>query len=776
MNTKIIKLDINNKMYETITAKQGDTESRFLLFHLFDSSLPFDLTEKSVRVYGIKPDETKIFNDLVINDVKKGYCTLELTNQMLAISGLVKLELVIYSGNKKLSSIPFVLNVISSLNSDDAVVSTNEFTALMNGLAALSEYDIYKSNAKQVPGIKEEVSNLSSQLDTIETKIQQPVSLDKCDEEMLVAIQNKEGESTFNLLSIPRDNSVTIGKMAEDFRKLGDYTKSIEPTEIKEGYYNVTNGSFVTLSGWNTSIYDVIEGELYKYKAYSWEAVTGTVVFLSSSGNMLSYLNKGTGSEKLHEGEFIVPKDCTKVALFGRLKTPTLIKFICYDFEQIKETTKKNKNTIENSLNYYDLDVKYQNGYYNKNTGVLFTSPNYDMQYVDISVKTGEKFSITCAINEAITAGIIFKNSEGGIISTYLNGDGTNKTYEDYEIEVPENAFTMCLTSRLSFGKKGVKKKLLSPPVEEKGDINDIYLKMKSSSMYETDIMFKYSKTNDMMIKILTGGVNGLLTTRYFYLIENELDWCCGDFTKEQALMKNVYSDMIGPIRARAVNNADGNEETAGKFVGGWHGTVTNNKPSARLDSVKFFIDDKEVTGTVGIYKGKEVRIEYLNYLQGWNTTNSTGTGREILTEKVTMRITRGKIDVVNELTALEDVILGDYYGIQTENGSAWNDEILFLCDGVCKRKDFTVDYDCPEKTDYIICRKDEHYITAYMKDCGLGRLKYNKSCSRKAHSRSYKKAYFDLIVDSEEFTLNTGDSVWWNGGYIFSYDNYKLF
>ena len=170
MNTKIIKLDINNKMYETITAKQGDTESRFLLFHLFDASLPFDLTEKSVRVYGIKPDGTKIFNDLVINDVKKGYCTLKLTNQMLAIAGLVKLELVIYSGNKKLSSIPFMLNVISSLNSDDAVVSTNEFTSLMNGLAALSEYDIYKSNAKQVPGIKEEVSNLSSQLDSNKKK------------------------------------------------------------------------------------------------------------------------------------------------------------------------------------------------------------------------------------------------------------------------------------------------------------------------------------------------------------------------------------------------------------------------------------------------------------------------------------------------------------------------------------------------------------------------------------------------------------------------------
>ena len=33
MNTMIIKLDINKKLYETISAKQGDTESRFLLFH-----------------------------------------------------------------------------------------------------------------------------------------------------------------------------------------------------------------------------------------------------------------------------------------------------------------------------------------------------------------------------------------------------------------------------------------------------------------------------------------------------------------------------------------------------------------------------------------------------------------------------------------------------------------------------------------------------------------------------------------------------------------------
>ena len=30
MITKVIKLDINKKMFETITAKQGDTKSRFI--------------------------------------------------------------------------------------------------------------------------------------------------------------------------------------------------------------------------------------------------------------------------------------------------------------------------------------------------------------------------------------------------------------------------------------------------------------------------------------------------------------------------------------------------------------------------------------------------------------------------------------------------------------------------------------------------------------------------------------------------------------------------
>ena len=160
MNTKIIKLDINKKLFETITAKQGDTKSRFILFNLYDGPIQFDLTGRTVRVYGKKKDNTTIFNDLVITDAKKGYCTLELTNQMLAVEGMNELELVIFEGEKRLSTMPFILNVIGSKYSEDAIVSTNEFTALMNALKTVGDID----NKAE----KKEVEKLSEQLDNIE--------------------------------------------------------------------------------------------------------------------------------------------------------------------------------------------------------------------------------------------------------------------------------------------------------------------------------------------------------------------------------------------------------------------------------------------------------------------------------------------------------------------------------------------------------------------------------------------------------------------------------
>ena len=170
MITKVINVNLHQPIYEKLTAKQGDIASRYLLFHLLDGDKPFDLNNRSVRVYAIKPDKTEIFNDLTINDASKGYCTLELTSQCLASAGVVKMELYISESGKVLTSIPFELEVIACINTANGVTSTNEFSALEAALGSLQDYDNLRSEIVQArkgyTTVGKRLDNVDSQLDT----------------------------------------------------------------------------------------------------------------------------------------------------------------------------------------------------------------------------------------------------------------------------------------------------------------------------------------------------------------------------------------------------------------------------------------------------------------------------------------------------------------------------------------------------------------------------------------------------------------------------------
>ena len=169
MITKVINVNLHQPIYEKLTAKQGDIASRYLLFHLLDGDKPFDLSNKTVRVYAIKPDKTEIFNDLTINDASKGYCTLELTSQCLASAGVVKMELYISQSGKVLTSIPFELEVIACINTVNSVTSTNEFSALEVALSSLQDYDSLRSEIIQArkgyTTVGKRLDNFDSQLE-----------------------------------------------------------------------------------------------------------------------------------------------------------------------------------------------------------------------------------------------------------------------------------------------------------------------------------------------------------------------------------------------------------------------------------------------------------------------------------------------------------------------------------------------------------------------------------------------------------------------------------
>ena len=162
-----VVLNINQKYVMPIPyTQQGDT-ARVLTFNILDNGVPFSLQGKTVRARIAKPDKTKCYNDLTITNATNGECTLKLTNQILAVAGNVNCQLEIKEGEELLSTIIFSIDVEPSIDISGAVESTNEFTALLNGIIKLDEWDKYfkETSGKIEEKYTERLSGLATSLE-----------------------------------------------------------------------------------------------------------------------------------------------------------------------------------------------------------------------------------------------------------------------------------------------------------------------------------------------------------------------------------------------------------------------------------------------------------------------------------------------------------------------------------------------------------------------------------------------------------------------------------
>lgn len=139
---KQINIEIDREYYNPIPAQQGDT-ARVLNFKILNSGVSFDLTGKSVRVRAQKPDGTKVWNDLSIENAASAMCGLKLTNQLLAVPGWCKCQLEITEGEDILSTIIFNIDIKTSIDIETAVESTDEFGALEKMIKSVDEWDKY---------------------------------------------------------------------------------------------------------------------------------------------------------------------------------------------------------------------------------------------------------------------------------------------------------------------------------------------------------------------------------------------------------------------------------------------------------------------------------------------------------------------------------------------------------------------------------------------------------------------------------------------------------
>ena len=335
MITKVIKFDINKNLYNTLIAKQGDTKSRFLLFNLLDGSIPFSLENRSVRVYAVKPDRTEVFNDLIITDAAKGYCILELTTQMLAVAGTVKLELMVIEEDKKLTSNIFYMDVKKSINSEKAVVSTNEFGALLTALSSLNEYDNYK---KEIAAARDGEANLLTKVKKIDEQ------LDNKAKQSDLIVERKRID---NLTTLPKGSTMgdaelmdgRIGLGGKIFNNIGDAIRSQfgyineksndltfnyisgnnETSNLinyvsyyKKGYYVHSNGTENSNSDFAISeLIPVTPLATCRFKILSDDAtsIQHTGVILDKNGQYIQPLTKLDSITDITEKEIILPSN-----------------------------------------------------------------------------------------------------------------------------------------------------------------------------------------------------------------------------------------------------------------------------------------------------------------------------------------------------------------------------------------------------------------------------------------------------------------------------------
>lgn len=127
-----LKIDIKEPITDIITAKQNDSNSRFLDVYLYDGGVPIDLTGHELRIYMLKPDGTEIFNNGTITEAASGRCQFELTDQALGAYGKLQCEITLWKNNVQILTTPtFDIFVVKSLRTNGSIESSNEYGALV---------------------------------------------------------------------------------------------------------------------------------------------------------------------------------------------------------------------------------------------------------------------------------------------------------------------------------------------------------------------------------------------------------------------------------------------------------------------------------------------------------------------------------------------------------------------------------------------------------------------------------------------------------------------
>lgn len=170
-----LELTGETKRFE-VQAKQGDKGTRFVRVSLTNNGAEFEMPSGVTVIANIqKPDRKFCFNECTLEENK---VLVPLTNQALAVAGTAECDIEIRDGggNLILSSQAFTIEIEKSMRDENAIESSNEFTALEKINAA--EAARVKAEAARVEAEKKRVTAENGRV-SAETERQKQLALMK---------------------------------------------------------------------------------------------------------------------------------------------------------------------------------------------------------------------------------------------------------------------------------------------------------------------------------------------------------------------------------------------------------------------------------------------------------------------------------------------------------------------------------------------------------------------------------------------------------------------
>lgn len=414
-----LRLDKNGGINKgDIKAFEHDNLSEVYVIQLYKNGAIYDLTNKTVELTIV--EKKRKLGDMIslpIYEAIEGKVKLEVVSAITKQDGIFDFKLTVKDTTGLIETFPnFQVKIENDITDSitGEIIQDQNFTILVDGLKALADYNIYKTNALKVPEIEKDIVDLTSQLDTIANKgttveVLERVTKEEIDRQIedgtIANLTIADGSITEEKLDIenPVRSMVNLGNKGTNIINKNDLISDV-------GYYN-ENMKFIIHGQNRTTNYILVKpSTMYSMR-------------LNTNLNVLFFdINKKyiRGESIYSKWNFTTPAECffimfsasvtnfnSETIIEGEVKAPSYIeyvntkKIILGDEFFIRPTKNKLKNdAIENftftKRNMFDKNNIIKDGYYNQYGEKIYDGVRRSSDFIEIQANA--KYNVTAPI------------------------------------------------------------------------------------------------------------------------------------------------------------------------------------------------------------------------------------------------------------------------------------------------------------------------------------------------------------------------------------------